>query len=58
MLWQEGGVIFDVVEHTNIDNGLGVYRKEVTEGNTINNRAIKCNTKQDAAIHCARGDLT
>ena len=57
MLWQ-GGIIFDVVEHTNIGSGLGVYRKEVTEGNTINNRAIKCNTKQDAAIRCARGDLT
>ena len=30
--WQEGGVVFDVVEHTNIGNGLGVYRKEVTKG--------------------------
>ena len=28
----QGGVIFDVVEHTDIDSGLGVYRKEVTEG--------------------------
>ena len=28
LLWQEGGVIFDVVEHTNIGSGLGVYRKE------------------------------
>ena len=25
---------------------------------TINNRAIKCNTKQDTAIRCARGDVT
>ena len=41
MLRQEGGVVFDVVEHTNIGSGLGVYQKEVTEGNTINNRAIK-----------------
>ena len=57
MLWQ-GAVIFDVVEHTDIDSGLGVYRKGVTEGNTINNRAIKCNTKQDTAICGARGDLT
>ena len=57
MLWQEGFVV-DVVDHTGTDSGLRVYRKEVTEGNTINNRAIKCNTKQDAAIHCARGDLT
>ena len=32
LLWQEGGVVFDVVEHTNIGSGLGVYRKEVTEG--------------------------
>ena len=31
LLWQEGGVIFDVVEQTNIGSGLGVYRKEVTE---------------------------
>ena len=32
LLWQEGGVIFDVVEHTDIGSGLKVYRKEVTEG--------------------------
>ena len=32
LLWQEGGVVFDVVEHTNIGTGLRVYRKEVTEG--------------------------
>ena len=25
-------VIFNVVEHTDIDSSLGVYRKEVTEG--------------------------
>ena len=31
LLWQ-GGVIFDVVEDTNIGSGLGVYRKEVTQG--------------------------
>ena len=27
LLWQEGGVVFDVVEHTDIGSGLGVYRK-------------------------------
>ena len=32
LLWQEGGVIFNVVEHTDIDSSLGVYRKEVMEG--------------------------
>ena len=32
LLRQEGGVVFDVVEHTNIGSGLEVYRKEVTEG--------------------------
>ena len=32
LLWQVGGVVFDVVEHTNIGSGLEVYRKEVTEG--------------------------
>ena len=57
MLWKEGFVV-DVVDHRGIGNGLGAYRKEVTEGNTVNNRAIKCNTKQDAAIRCARGDLS
>ena len=41
MLWQEGGVVVDVADHGGISSGLGVYRKEVTEGNTINNRAIK-----------------
>ena len=55
---QVGGVGFDGVEHTNIGSGLGVYRKEITEGEHNKNRAIKCKTKQDAAICCARGDLT
>ena len=32
LLWQEGGVIFGVVEHTDIGTGLRVYRKEVTKG--------------------------
>ena len=32
LFWQVGGVVFDVVEHTNIGSGLGVYLKEVTEG--------------------------
>ena len=40
MVWQEGFVV-DVVDHRGTDSDLGVYRKEVTEGNTINNRAIK-----------------
>ena len=40
LLWQEGFVV-DVVDHRGTDTGLGVYQKEVTEGNTINNRAIK-----------------
>ena len=40
LLRQEGFVV-DVVDHRGTDNGLGVYRKEVTEGNTINNKAIK-----------------
>ena len=31
LLWQ-GGVIFDVVEHTDIGSGLGVYWKGVMEG--------------------------
>ena len=39
MLWQ-GGVINSVVE-LGVAGSLGVYRKEVTEGNTINNKAIK-----------------
>ena len=41
LLWQEEGVVVDVVDHRGIGNGLEVNRKEVTEGNTINNRAIK-----------------
>ena len=40
MLWQ-GGFIVDVVDHWGTGSGLGVYRKEVLEGNTINNKAIK-----------------
>ena len=40
MLWQEGFVV-DVVEPRGIGIGLRVYRKEVSKGNTINNRAIK-----------------
>ena len=40
MLWQ-GGVVIDVVDHRDTDSGLVVYRKAVTEGNTINNRATK-----------------
>ena len=40
MLWQEGFIV-DVVDHRGTGSGIRVYRKEVTEGNTINNRAIK-----------------
>ena len=32
LLWQEEGVIFGVVEHTDIGTGLRIYQKEVTEG--------------------------
>ena len=31
-LSREGGVVVDVVDHRGIGNGLGAYRKEVTEG--------------------------
>ena len=41
LLWQEEGVVVDVVDHMGIGSGLEVYRKEVTKGNAINNRAIK-----------------
>ena len=27
LLWQEGGVVVDVVDHGGIGSGLGVYRK-------------------------------
>ena len=40
LLRQEGGVV-DVVDHRGTGSGLRVYRKEVTDGNTMNNRAIK-----------------
>ena len=40
MFWQEGGVVNTVVE-LGVAGILGVYRKEVREGNTIKNRAIK-----------------
>ena len=32
LLWQEGVVVVDVVDHGGNDSGLGVYQKEVTEG--------------------------
>ena len=32
LLWQERGVVGDVVDHRGISIGLGVYRKGVTEG--------------------------
>ena len=34
MLWQEGGVVVDVVDHGGINDGLEVYQKEIMEGNT------------------------
>ena len=40
MLWQVGWVVNTVVE-LGVAGSLGVYRKEVREGNTINNGAIK-----------------
>ena len=52
MLWQEEFVV-DVVDHKGTDSGLGVYRKEVREGNIINNRAIKASqsvTRQYAVL--------
>ena len=57
MLWQEGFVV-DVVDHRGTGSGLGVYRREVTEGNTINNRAIKASQMRNMEIRGARGDLT
>ena len=32
LLWQEGGMVVDVVDLGGIGSGLGVYQKEVTEG--------------------------
>ena len=52
MLWQEGFVV-DVVDHRGTGSGLGVYRKDVTDGTTINNRAIKASqsiTCQNAVL--------
>ena len=40
MLWQ-GGVVNNVVVLGSSGVALGVYRKELMEGNTINKRAIK-----------------
>ena len=40
MFWQ-GGVVNTVVVLGSSGVGLEVYRKELTKGNTINNRAIK-----------------
>ena len=39
LLWQ--GVVVNTVVELGVAGSLGVYRKEVTEGNTINNEAIK-----------------
>ena len=32
LLWQESGVVGDIVDHRGISIGLGVYWKGVTEG--------------------------
>ena len=52
MLRQEGGGVFDVVEHTNIGSGLGVYRRE--EGGRHNeyraNKASQNITRQYAVF--------
>ena len=32
LLWQEGDVVVDVVDHGGNGSGFGVYRKEVTKG--------------------------
>ena len=39
MLWQ--GVVVNTVVELGVADSLGVYRKELTKGNTTNNRAIK-----------------
>ena len=52
MLWQEGFVV-DVVDPRGTGSGLWVYRKDVTDGTTINNRAIKASqsiTRQYAVV--------
>ena len=43
MLWQEGRVLHTVVE-LGVAGSLGVYRKEVTEGE--HNRAIKASQSE------------
>ena len=55
LLWQEGGVVNIVVE-LGVAGSLEVYRKEVTEGNTINNRAIKAS--QSVTWHYAVLEVT
>ena len=55
MLWQEG-IVNTVVDNRGTGNGLEVYRKEVTKGNTINNRAIKAS--QSATWHYAVLEVT
>ena len=52
LLWQEAGVVNTVVE-LGVAGSLGVYQKEVTDGNTINNREIKASqsiTRQYAVL--------
>ena len=55
MLWQAGFIV-DVVNHRGTGSGLGVYRKEVTDGNTMNNRAIKAS--QSLTWHYAVVEVT
>ena len=53
LLWQEGRLINTVVE-LGVTSSLGVYQKEVTEGNTINNSAIKASQRHNMTIRGAR----
>ena len=53
LLWQEGGVVGDVVDHRCIGIGLGVYRREEGE-ETVNTRKHMHNM----IISGARGVLT
>ena len=57
MLWQEGFVV-DVVVHTGADRGLGVYRKEVTEGEHNKYQSNQSITKRNMAIGGVRCALT
>ena len=57
LLWQEGGAANTVVELGDAGS-LGVYRKEVTEGEHNKQQSNQSITKCNMAIRGARGDLT